>query len=77
MFWFQQKVFLSLKQKIILVGFLATQSGQNGLKQLVGENMHIPVKTATYSGNNLTALQSSSSLVDSNTKVAGLRQCFA
>jgi len=39
--------------------------------------MRIPVKTATHSGNNLTTFQSSNSLVDSNTKVAGLRQLFA
>jgi len=39
--------------------------------------LHIPVKTATCSGNNLTTFQSSNSLVDSNTKVAGLRQLFA
>ena len=39
--------------------------------------VHIPVKTATCSGNNFTTFQSSKSLVDSNTKVAGLHQCFA
>jgi hypothetical protein len=39
--------------------------------------LRIPVKTATCSGNNLTTFQSSNSLVDSNTKVAGLCQCFA
>jgi len=39
--------------------------------------LHIPAKTATCSGNNFTTFQSSNSLVDSNTKVAGLRQLFA
>jgi hypothetical protein len=39
-------------------------------------SLPIPVKTATCSGNNLTTFQSSNSLVDSNTKVAGLRQLF-
>ncbi|MEA2014687.1 MAG: hypothetical protein U9N38_05220 [Thermodesulfobacteriota bacterium] len=34
--------------------------------------MRIPVKTATCSGNNFATFQSSNSLVDSNTKVAGL-----
>ena len=38
--------------------------------------VRIPAKTATYSGNNFTTLPSSNSLVECNTKVAGLRQLF-
>jgi hypothetical protein len=38
--------------------------------------MRIPAKTATYSGNNFTIHPSSNSLVECNTKVAGLRQLF-
>jgi len=38
--------------------------------------VRIPAKTATYSGNNFTTSPSSNSLVECNTKVAGLRQLF-